>query len=163
MSSPEKRIEGHMKMLSRAQTYANASSTCSKVQVGSLIVTENYTVIHGANSGVGYDCRLRGCHRVAMYGENSKLHRLPSDCMAVHSEVDAICKASKNGVSLNRAVIFVTRYPCEACARAIVQAGIRKVVYGRKEPISDMTRDMFQYAGIEVVHVSEWDYDDNNS
>lgn len=163
MLSQEKTIQGHKHMLSRAQSYADVNSTCAKVQVGSLIVTENYTVIHGCNHGIERNCRAKGCHRVERYGDDSKLHRLPSDCVAVHSEVDAICQAAKTGVSLDRAVIFVTRYPCEACARAIVRAGIRKVVYGRKEPISDMTADMLFCAGVEVVHVDEWEYADNNS
>lgn len=163
MLSKEKKIESHKQMLSRAQAYADVNSTCAKVQVGSLIVTEDLTVIHGCNHGIDRCCREVGCHRVEKYGDNSKLHRLPSDCVAIHSEVDAICQAAKLGVDLDRAVIFVTRYPCEACSRAIVRAGIRKVVYGRKEPISGMTANMLYCAGVEVIHVSDWEYADNNS
>lgn len=163
MLSREKQIKGHKQMLSRAQAYADVNSTCAKVQVGSLIVAENFAVIHGCNHGIDRCCRAVGCHRVEKYGDDSKLHRLPSDCVAIHSEIDAICQAAKLGVDLNRAVIFVTRYPCEACARAIVRAGIRKVVYGRKEPISDMTANMLHCAGVAVIHVSDWEYADNNS
>lgn len=163
MLSREKKIKGHKQMLSRAQAYADVNSTCAKVQVGSLIVAENFTVIHGCNHGIDRCCRAVGCHRVEKYGDDSKLHRLPSDCVAIHSEVDAICQAAKLGVDLDRAVIFVTRYPCEACARAIVRAGIRKVVYGRKEPISDMTANMLHCAGVAVIHVNDWEYADNNS
>lgn len=151
-------------MLTRAQAYANFNSTCEKVQVGSLIITEKYEFVYGSNNGVGaFSCKAAGCHRVKVYGDNSKLHRLPSDCMSIHSEVDAISRAAKEGVDLNNAVIFVTRYPCEACARAIAAAGIRKVVYGRKEMISNMTRTLLEFNGVEVVHESEWDYEDNNS
>lgn len=150
-------------MLSRAQVYANAHSTCAKVKVASLIVNSDFVVTMGCNHGVERNCCKEGCHRIEKYGENSKLHRLPSDCVSIHSEVDAICKAANHGVKLEGAAIFVTRYPCEACARAITQSGIRKVVYGRKEGISEMTEKMFDSAGIEVVHVEDWDYDDNNS
>lgn len=149
-------------MLSRAQAHANMKSTCSKVKVGSLIIAEDYTLILGCNRGIERDCRESGCHRVEKYGENSKVHRLPSDCVSIHSEIDAICQAAKNGIRLRNAVIFVTRYPCEACARAIITSGIRRVVYGRKDEISDMTKSMFEVAKVQVEHVSDWEYEDNN-
>ena len=150
-------------ILDRAQNYAEMSSTCSKVHVGSLIVTAELEEFLGCNHGIERCCSLEGCYRVEKYGENSKLHRLPSDCVAIHSEVDAICKASRKGVSLEGAVIFVTRYPCESCARAIIMSGIGKVYYGRKEPISEMTEKMFVESGTQVVHVEDWDWEDNNS
>lgn len=151
----------HM-MLDKAQVYASSHSTCSKVQVGSLIVTSDLKVIYGCNRGIEKNCMNEGCYRIEKYGENSKLHRLPSDCVSVHSEIDAISKAAKKGLSLEGAVIFVTRYPCEACARSICVSGIRKVHYGRTEEISEMTRKTFEAAGIEVVHEKDWAYADNN-
>lgn len=150
-------------ILDRAQNYAEMTSTCSKVHVGSLLVTAELEEFLGCNHGIERCCSLEGCYRVEKYGENSKLHRLPSDCVAIHSEVDAICKAARKGVSLEGAIIFVTRYPCESCARAIIMSGIRKVYYGRKEPISEMTEKMFVESGTQVVHVEDWDWEDNNS
>lgn len=154
---------GNHRMLSRAQTYADLNSTCVKVQVGSMIIGENWDTTLGCNHGCGYSCKEEGCYRVKLYGENSKEHRLPSDCMAVHSEVAAICEAARCGLYLENAVIFVTRYPCEACARAIIESGIKKVVYGREESISDMTAMMFEKAGVEVEHEKDWHYADDNS
>lgn len=157
-----KREDTYM-MLEKAQAYASSFSTCSKVQVGSLIVTVNLDTVYGCNKGIERNCMIEGCHRVEKYGENSKLHRLPSDCVAIHSEVDAISRAARRGLCLNGAVIFITRYPCEACARAIALSGIRKVCYGRTEEISEMTRQIFEASGIEVVHEKDWVYEDNNS
>lgn len=45
-----------------------------------------------------------------------------------HAERDAIYRAAKNGVSLNQATLYSTRFPCADCARAIVLSGISKVV-----------------------------------
>lgn len=150
--------------LSKAQVYANAHSTCEKVKVGSLIISDSLHVVYGSNNGVcAFDCTSVGCHRVHVYGENSKLHRLPSDCTAIHSEVDAICKAAKMGLPLSGATIYVTRYPCEACARAIVDSGISKVVYGRKDLVSDMTMVTFNSNNVEVYHQDDWDYEDNRA
>jgi deoxycytidylate deaminase len=56
--------------------------------------------------------------------------------------------------------IYVTRYPCEACARAIVAAGIKHVYYGRQQEISDETKLIFATAGVEVVWVKTWTAED---
>ena len=150
-------------LLSRAQVYADHSSTCEKVKVGSVIVTPQDYLIFGSNHGCGYKCTSKGCYRKRLYGDNSKNHRLPSDCMAIHSEVDAICKAAKIGKRLDNAAIVVTRYPCEACARAIVESGIKIVAYGRKEKISDITQKIFDSYNVTVQHIDDWNYADNNS
>lgn len=148
-------------MLYLAQKNAEIDSTCSKVKVGSCIETTTGFKIFGANHGVS-NCVVNGCRRINLYGENSKIHRLPSDCDSIHSEIDAICEAAKIGVSIAGSTIYVTRYPCEACARAIASAGIKKVVYGRKEEISDYTKEILTAKGIEIEHVKEFEEEDNN-
>ena len=97
-----------------------------------------------------------------LYGNASKEHRLPSDCDAVHSEIDAISQAAKCGLKTNGATIYVTRYPCENCARAIVAAGIKKVIYGRKESISDYTKQILDSGNVEVIRRDDWEREDNN-
>lgn len=158
----DNRFLDYKELLSAAQWYADERSTCEKVKVGSVLITRRGSMYNGCNHGCGYDCRSQGCHRIAVYGEKAKKHRLPSDCMAIHSEIDAICEATHYGDCLEEAAIFVTRYPCEACARAIARSGIKKVVYGRKEKISEMTKSIFDSGGIEVIHVNDWEYEDNN-
>ena len=153
----------HIKMLNMANWYADMHSTCAKVRVGSLIYNEDDAQwVYGCNHGV-MNCKARGCRRVRLYGENSKLHRLPSDCDALHSEIDAISRAAKEGVKVDGATIYVTRYPCEACARAIAAAGIKKVVFGRKEDISEYTRLILENADIEIEKIDEWTEEDDNA
>lgn len=148
-------------ILNGANSYAKKRSTCAKVHVGSVIVTKQGEYIYGCNHGV-MNCVENGCRRVRLYGENSKIHRLPSDCDALHSEVDAICKAAGRGVRLEGATIYITRYPCEACARAIAASGIRKVIYGRNEDISEYTGMILADAGVEIEKVN-WVEEDNNA
>jgi dCMP deaminase len=45
-----------------------------------------------------------------------------------HAELNAILNA-KDGSALNNTKIFVTLFPCNECAKAIIQAGIKEVVY----------------------------------
>ena len=146
--------------LKLAGEYAKAESGCTKVSVGSCIVKNGSVVSLGANRTIPNLCRTRGCLRVELYGTNSKLHRNPEDCRAIHSEVDAIGKAARNGISLDGSTIYVTRYPCEACARLIITSGIKKVVYGRNQKISDLTRQMFESAKVECYNESRYMEDD---
>ena len=139
--------------LDTAKAYADIYSGCLKVAVGSLIVKDGDIISAGANRVLDNECRKYGCHRVRLYGEDSKSHRNPEDCLAIHSEIDAI---SKTRTSLSGATIYVTRYPCEGCAKAIIAAGIHRVYYGGTTKISPLTQKMFDFADIAVVHVEDW-------
>lgn len=152
----------HMRLLKRedyldlAQLYADKLSGCVKVAVGAVIVKDERIISLGANRGVPDLCHSRGCYRVEKYGDDSKSHRNPEDCRAIHSEIDALSNLREAAAG---ATIYVTRYPCEGCAKAIVSSGIREVVYGGTATISDMTRDMFEEYGVRYIHLPDWKVD----
>ncbi len=144
--------------LNMAQTYAESRSGCRKVAVGSCITDKHGRILSfGANAAIPNLCKSQGCLRIEKYGDNDKTHRGPADCRAIHSEVDAIAHLER---SARGGRIYVTRYPCEACARAIVAAGIMEVYYGRKQRISDETEQIFAYNGVRSVHIVSWDAPD---
>lgn len=150
-------------LLNEADKFASVFSGCKKVSVGSVITDHmipSSAKVYGANRALPISCKDNECLRVQKYGEASKLHRNPEDCRAVHSEVDAICTCAKLGMRTQGKSIFVTRYPCEACARAIVRAGISLVVYGRQQRISEETAKIFEFAGVQVIHCEDWDAPD---
>lgn len=143
-----------------AQAYADKLSGCNKVAVGSVIVNHDKIISLGANRAVPDLCRTsRGCFRVEKYGEDSKNHRNPEDCRAIHSEIDAICSAASEGNAIAGSSIFVTRYPCEGCAKAIIAAGIKHVYYGGTVRISSQTSAMFDSFGVEFTYIPEWKED----
>lgn len=142
--------------LDMAYLYATKMSGCRKVAVGSVIVKGDRMIAFGANRAVPNLCETRGCYRVEKYGDDSKSHRNPEDCRAIHSE---ICALSTLRESAAGATIFVTRYPCEGCAKAIVAAGIKEVVYGGTAQISRMTRDMFDEFGVKCIWLPDWKED----
>lgn len=132
-------------LLRLASLHANRHSGCQKVKVGSVIVDDFGQQFYGANRLVpSITCDKTECNKLLYDG---KMHCVST----IHSEVDAIIRARRD---LNGATIYVTRYPCENCARAIVTAGIREVVYGRPQPISDETAAIFRASGIDVRHVT---------
>ena len=70
----------------------------------------------------------------------------------VHAERNAILNS--HGADLRGSTIYVTLFPCYECAKSIVQAGIKKVVYLRSysdEISMKITREMFDMAGIECI------------
>lgn len=140
-----------------AQLYANKLSGCQKVQVGSIIVGHDGKVLAlGANRCVPDLCKYQGCLRVKKYGDDSKSHRNPEDCRAIHSEIDALSGLRQ---SAEGATIYVTRYPCEGCAKAIIAAGIKTVYYGGTAKMSEQTQDMFGREGVNCFHVLGWKED----
>lgn len=142
--------------LDMAQLYADKQSGCCKVQVGAVIVKEERMISFGANRGVSFDCKHRGCLRVHKYGDDSKSHRNPEDCSSIHSEIDALSNLRESAAG---ATAYVTRYPCEGCAKALIAAGIKEVVYGGTARISDMTNDMFEAHDVRCVYLPDWKTD----
>ena len=142
-----------------AQLYADKTSGCCKVAVGSVIVKDGRMISFGANRAIPNSCKIRGCFRVEKYGDDSKSHRNPEDCRAIHSEIDALSNIRESAFG---STIFVTRYPCEGCAKAIISAGIKRVIYGGTTKISSMTRDMFDEFDVCVVHIPNWKEDNSD-
>ena len=54
----------------------------------------------------------------------------------IHAEMSAICDAARKGVSLQDAVLYCTTFPCHMCAKHIVAAGVKKVVFLERYPKS---------------------------
>ena len=149
-------------ILDELRGLAERNSNCTKAQVGARIVSPRRLskIAEGFNITLPENCKVEGCHRMKVYGEYSYLHRLPSDCFALHAEINAIataaCRSNKSTIGKT---MIVTRYPCEACARAIVAAGITKVIYGGVEEISSQTKEIFERNEVEVKFIldkREW-------
>lgn len=153
------RTLGTTDYLDIAQLYASKLSGCKKVQVGCAIVKEGQIISLGANRGVPDLCQYCGCFRVTKYGDDSKSHRNPEDCRAIHSEIDALSQLRE---SARGASIYVTRYPCEGCAKAIIAAGIGTVYYGGSAAISEQTRDMFGRENVNCFHIRGWKEDNSD-
>jgi len=74
-----------------------------------------------------------------------------------HAEENAIMHAARIGVSLKGSTAYVTWPPCSRCARSLIQAGIKEVVYSSKEEIPErwvedfnISTNMLREAGVNV-------------
>lgn len=139
-----------------ADWYASKASGCCKVAVGCVIVQDERIISFGANQSIMSNCKLYGCYRQRRFGDDSKIHRNPEDCSAVHSEIDALANLHE---SAKGATVYVTRYPCEGCAKALIAAGVSRVIYGGSAQISLITDKMFDNYDIRVFWVPDWKED----
>lgn len=127
--------------LEMARVWAR-NSYCTRRQVGALIVKDRMIISDGYNgtpSGFENVCE----------DENGV-----TKPYVLHAEANAITKVAKSGNSSLGATMYVTASPCIECAKLIIQAGIRRVVYSEDYRSSDGL-DLLRRAGIEVEKSEE--------
>ena len=130
-------------------------STCLRRMVGAVIVKDKRilsTGYNGAPSGVRH-CIETGCLREQLKVPSGQRHEL---CRGIHAEQNAIIQAAYHGVSIKGATLYCTNLPCSICSKMIINAGIRCILY-QSGYADDMSRDMFDEAGVEVVHIESND------
>lgn len=117
-------------------------------QVGACIVSPDHKILSMGYNGLPIGCsddEFPWC-REGDPLENKYFY-------TTHSELNAIL--NYRGGSLDGATIYVTLFPCNECAKAIIQAGIKRVVYDsdkyEREPFMIASRRMLNAAGVEVV------------
>ena len=72
----------------------------------------------------------------------------------LHAEANAITKVAKSGNSSEGSTLYVTASPCIECAKLIIQAGIKRVVYRDAYRLTDGI-DLLKAAGIAVEQIEE--------
>lgn len=126
--------------LRMAQIWAE-NSYCKRRKVGALLVKNNMIISDGYNgtpSGFENICE----------DENGV-----TKPYVLHAEANAITKVAKSGNSSEDATLYVTASPCIECAKLIIQAGIKRVVYRDEYRLHDGP-DLLKQAGIEVEQVN---------
>ena len=109
-------------------------STCLRHHVGAVIVREKHIITTGYNGaphGLPHCSSAAGCIRDI---ENIPSGTQTEKCLGVHAEQNAIIQAALHGISTKDSTIYITHQPCIICAKMIVNAGIRRVVYDEEYP-----------------------------
>ncbi|MDI3502871.1 MAG: dCMP deaminase [Archaeoglobi archaeon] len=128
-------------------------STCLRNKVGAVIVKDKRiltTGYNGAPRGMPH-CLEIGCLRDENNIPSGERHEI---CRAVHAEQNAIIQAALHGVSTEGATLYCTHQPCILCAKMIINAGIRRVVYKQSYPDENALK-FLRDAGVEVVKFEE--------
>ena len=101
---------------------AGMRSKDPNTQVGSCIVSSDNKIL-----SIGYNGLPIGCSDDEFPWEREGEELDTKYLYTVHSELNAIL--NYRGGSLEGAKLYVSLFPCNECAKAIIQAGIRTVVY----------------------------------
>lgn len=114
------------------------NSYCQRRKVGALIVKDKMIISDGYNgtpSGFENVCE----------DENNL-----TKPYVLHAEANAITKIARSSNNSDGATLYVTDSPCIECAKLIIQAGIKRVIYARDYRLNDGV-ELMKRAGIEVV------------
>lgn len=133
----EKQRQLDMRYIRMAKIWAE-NSYCVRRQVGALIVKDKMIISDGYNgtpSGFENICE----------DENGK-----TKPYVLHAEANAITKLAKSANNGDGATLYITAAPCIECAKLIIQAGIRRVVYA-EEYRSEEGIALLRRVGIECV------------
>ena len=125
-------------------------ATCDRKHIGAVIVINKAILSTGYN---GAPCGLPHCDDVG--------HEIvDGHCIrTVHAEANAIAQAARNGVAINGADIYTTASPCYDCFKLIINAGIKRVVYGEfyssRYDASKRVLTLAKKAGIKMEYIGD--------
>lgn len=98
---------------------ASERSTCPRMHCGCVLVKDRFVLSTGYNGSLpgAEHCDDVGCLLVNNH------------CIRTnHAEINALCQATRHGARLDACTAYVTNMPCTACAKALIAAGVRRVV-----------------------------------
>ena len=117
------------------------NSYCQRRKVGALVVKEKMIISDGYNgTPAGFENICED--------EPGK-----TKSYVLHAEANAITKLARSSNNSDGSTLYVTASPCIECAKLIIQAGIKRVVYGEKYRLEDGI-NLLKRANIEVVYLN---------
>jgi dCMP deaminase len=140
-SIEDKQLLLDKRYLAMARIWAQ-NSYCTRRQVGAILVKDKMIISDGYNgtpSGFENQC------------EDEDGMTKP---YVLHAEANAITKVARSNNSSEGATLYVTASPCIECAKLIIQAGIKRVVFSEKYRTEDGIL-LLQRANIEIVHLTD--------
>ena len=120
-----------------------------RTQVGACIVNPQKRIV-----GIGYNGMPVGCSDDDLtWSPTGPSYDKTKYAFVCHAEMNAIM--NKNSSDLTGCIIYVDNFPCNECAKLIIQGGIKKVVYmrdkHREQPPFIASRTLLNMAKVEVV------------
>lgn len=116
-------------------------ATCSRKAVGAILVKNKLILATGYN---GAPAGLRHCD-----------HRGGKDLLgghcarSTHAEQNAIVQAARHGISIEGATLYCSNNPCLGCAKLLINAGIKRIVYQEAYP-DPLAFELLNEAGVTV-------------
>ncbi len=116
-------------------------STCERAHVGCVLVVDKRILTTGYN---GSPAGQEHCDDIGHLLVDGHCVR------TIHAETNAIIQAALHGVSTKGATCYVTHYPCINCTKALINAGITRIVYSVAYRTDENAMMFLKAANIEV-------------
>ena len=149
----EKRVDNVLTWDEYFMGLAHISALRSKdpnTQVGAAIVDENHRVV-----SVGYNGFPTGVSDDEFPWSREGDVLTSKYAFVVHAELNAILNSQR---SVRGCTIYVSLFPCNECAKAIIQSGIKKIVYESDKyngvDTNIASKRMLKAAGVELIRIS---------
>ncbi|MCK4348640.1 MAG: cytidine/deoxycytidylate deaminase family protein [Thermoplasmatales archaeon] len=123
-------------------------STCLRRKVGAILVKDKHilsTGYNGAPKGLKH-CSEVGCLRKELGIPSGERHEI---CRGLHAEQNAIIQAAVFGISIKNSVLYCTNTPCVVCAKMLINAGVKEIVYSGEYP-DDLAKKMISESKIKI-------------
>jgi dCMP deaminase len=125
---------------------AASRSTCLRRHVGAVLVKDKHVLSTGYNGppkGMKH-CDETGCLRQKLHVPSGERHEI---CRGLHAEQNAIIQAAVFGISIKKSILYVTDTPCVVCAKMLINAGVKEIVYDGEYP-DDLAMEMLSESEI---------------
>ena len=135
---------------------ASSRASCKHVRAGCVIVLDNRIIGTGYNGtppGVKENCLEAGCRKENL-GLNYKNSLNTGKCIGVHAEMNALANLSR-GIHKG-ATLYITVFPCPACAKNLLAYNIKRVVYKKEyDPEeTELSMKLFKEASVVVEQLN---------
>jgi len=129
---------------------ASERSACVHYKVGAVLARNKQILTLGYNGPVSGDshCEEIGCAKMR---DGVKLPSGSGLCRGSHAELNAIANAANLGIFIGGASFYITYRPCYSCAKQIVNAGIKRVVYLRDYDGEPEAVSLFRKTGVDLI------------
>jgi len=130
-------------------------ATCDRGRSGAVIVRDKRIICTGyvgAPKGLPHCDEVGHLFKRAIKSDGTETQ----NCVrTTHAEMNAIVQAALHGVALKDATLYCRMEPCLDCAKAIISAGIKRVVCQLRYKDAELTRDFFRQAGVDLVVLND--------
>ena len=121
-------------------------STCDRAFVGCVLVNKDHRIV-----STGYNGSVAGNPHCDDVGHTMR----DGHCIAtIHAEMNALLYCAKEGIPTKDTICYVTHFPCLNCTKALIQAGIREVVYKNAYRVDDYAVSLFEKNNITLRQLS---------
>ncbi len=126
-------------------------SNCTGRQVAAIVVRDRRIISTGYNGTPRNtkNCFEGGCVRCSARARGEvAAGTMLEECTCSHGEENAIVQAAYHGISLKDSVLYSTFSPCLMCAKMIINAGIKEVVYAAEYPLAATASALMREASV---------------